>query len=265
MRAVPRSYLFVPGHRPERFDKAMAARADALIIDLEDAVPAADKPTARSAVERWLHAERPVLLRINGADTEWFDDDHALCRRPGVAGVVLPKAESPQQILRVLSQVPNTFVLPLIESACGIANVESVAATSGVQRLVFGSIDFQLDMGIWGDGEELLLFRSRLVLASRLAGIAAPVDGVTTMLDAPELTRSDAQRARRLGFGAKLCIHPKQVDLVNSAFTPSEEELAWARRVVDATRRSGGAPVALDGAMIDWPVMVRAQVILGTR
>lgn len=258
---IPRSYLFVPGNRPERFDKACAAGADAVIVDLEDAVPFADKAVARDAVAAWLSEEKPVLVRINGADTDWFADDLALCRMPGVAGVVLPKAEQAGDIVR-LRAAGAIAVLPLIESATGIDHLRAIASARGVQRLMFGSIDFQLDLGIPGEREELLFFRSQLVLASRLAGLAAPVDGVSTALDDADRLADDARHARQMGFGAKLCIHPKQVDAVNRCFTPGAGELAWAGRVLEAAARADGAAVALDGKMIDRPVILRAQAIV---
>lgn len=258
---MPRSYLFVPGNRPERFDKACAAGADAVIVDLEDAVPFADKAAAREAVAAWLSPAKPVLVRVNGADTDWFTDDLALCRAPGVAGVVLPKAEQAGDIAR-LRAAGATAVLPLIESATGIDHLRAIASARGVQRLMFGSIDFQLDLGIPGEREELLFFRSQLVLASRLAGLAAPVDGVSTALDDADRLADDARHARQMGFGAKLCIHPKQVQAVNRCFTPGAHELAWAGRVLEAAALANGAAVALDGKMIDRPVILRAQAIV---
>jgi citrate lyase subunit beta/citryl-CoA lyase len=260
--SVPHSWLFVPGHRPERFDKACAAGAGMVILDLEDAVPPEQKSAARAAVAQWLSASRPVAVRINAADTEWFDEDRALCGHAGVAAVVLPKAEAIEQLRRVRSLAPHAALLPLIETARGFANAQTLAKAPGVQRLVFGSIDFQLDMGISGDGEELLYFRSQLVLASRLANIAAPIDGVSTALDDPLVLQADALRARRLGFGGKLCIHPRQVEIVNAAFRPSAEEMAWARRVLEAAERSQGAAVAVDGKMVDKPVILRARAVL---
>lgn len=129
-------------------------------------------------------------------------------------------------------------------------------------RLVFGSVDFQPDMGIEGDGEELLHFRSQLVLASRLAQLQAPVDGATTVLGDDALTEADASRARRLGFGGKLCIHPRQVALVNARFSPGVAELEWARRIVQTAHAAGGAATSLDGKMIDKPVLQRAEALL---
>lgn len=258
---LPRSYLFVPGDRPERFDKACAAGADAVIVDLEDAVAPARKTAARASVAAWLSPAQPVLLRINSADSEWFAQDLELCTLPGVAGVVLPKSEQLADLQRLAAIRAGLAVLPLIETAQGFDHARQLASVPGVQRLLFGSIDFQLDLGIEDDDEALLYFRSQLVLASRLAGIQAPVDGVTTALDNPEQLRADTLRARRLGFAGKLCIHPAQVAAVNLHFSPSSDEQAWARRVLAAAEAAQGAAVALDGKMIDRPVILRAQRI----
>jgi len=261
--AMARSFLFVPGDRPDRFAKALAAGADAVILDLEDAVAPAGKLAARAAVADWLSAERKVLLRINAADTEWFGDDLALCKHPGVVGVVLPKAESVDTIQEVtLHLTAGVGVLALIETARGMADVETIAAAPGVRRLLFGSIDFQLDLGIDGDGEELASFRSRLVLASRVAGLDAPVDGVTTAIHDIALLRADTERARRMGFGGKLCIHPGQVGPVNDCFMPTADALAWARRVEEAAATADGAAVSVDGKMVDRPVLLRARHML---
>lgn len=259
---APRSYLFVPADRPERIAKALASGADAVIVDLEDAVAPQAKPAARAQLQQWMAGAdaRPVIVRINSADTGWFTDDLALCSHPQVAAVMLPKAERAQDIARAAAA--GKPVLPLVETAVGIDQLRLIARAPGVQRLVFGSIDFQLDLGIDGEGEELLFFRSQIVLASRLAQLQPPVDGVSTAIDDAALLAADSDRARRLGFGAKLCIHPRQVAAVNSAFTPSDEAVHWARRVLQAAEGAGGAAVALDGKMIDKPVILRAQAIL---
>jgi citrate lyase subunit beta/citryl-CoA lyase len=128
--------------------------------------------------------------------------------------------------------------------------------------LIFGSLDFQADLDIEDDGDALLLFRSHLVWMSRLGGIAAPVDGVTTNLHNFEATARDARRARALGFGAKLCIHPRQVDAVHQAFTPRPDQVHWAQRVLAAAQAAGGSAVAVDGKMVDAPVLLRARALL---
>jgi len=255
-----RSYLFVPGNRPERFAKALAAGADAVIIDLEDAVAPADKPAARDAVRAWLSPAHPVLVRINSADTAWFAADAELAGLPGVAGIVLPKAEQAANIA-LLREKGAPAVLPLIETALGLHQALALARQPGVERLLFGSIDFSLDLGIHEGVEELQAFRSHLVLASRLAGILPPVDGVTTALDDGAQILDDARRARRNGFGGKLCIHPKQLAHVHAAFAPTAEEVAWAERILQAVEDTDGAAVALDGKMIDRPVLLKAQAI----
>ena len=259
-RTAPRSYLFVPGNRPDRFEKALASGADAVIVDLEDAVPPEGKAEARAAVARWLAPQHAVVIRINGAATLWFAEDLALCALAGVAGVMVPKAERVADLQRIATVAVGRAVLPLIETAAGFENLRTLAGVDSVQRLVFGSIDFQLDLGILDD--ELTAFRSQLVLVSRLANLVAPVDGVCTAIDDTEQLQRDTARARRLGFGAKLCIHPRQVEAVNQGFVPSADEVAWARRVLAAAAQARGAAVALDGRMIDRPVILRAQAIV---
>ncbi len=260
---LQRSLLVVPGHRADRFDKALAAGASAVIIDLEDAVAPADKDAARAALAGWLRPEHAVIVRINSADTPWFAADLALCGAPGVAGVMCPKAERPETLAQ-LAAAGARGLLPLVESAAGIANLDALARAHGVWRLAFGSIDLQVDLGLKDATEdELLPLRLQLVLASRLAGIGAPVDGVSTAIDDADRLAQDVARARRLGFGGKLCIHPKQVALVNAGMAPSAADWAWAQRVPDASAAAGGAAVAVDGKMVDKPVLLRAAAILG--
>ncbi len=258
---IARSCLFVPANRPDRFAKARASGADCVIVDLEDAVAPADRAAARAHLAAWLSPAHPVLVRINAAGTEWFPEDLLLCGIPGVAGVVLPKAERAEDI----ASIPHAAVFPIVESARGFWNVAALAHAPRVERLMFGSVDFQVDLGIHGDGEELLHFRSQLVLVSRVAGLQPPVDGITAVFDSPDPVRADTLRARRLGFGGKLCIHPKQVAAVNECFAPTPDEAAWARRVIKAAANSGGAAVAMDGEMIDRPVLARAEEILRRR
>jgi citrate lyase subunit beta/citryl-CoA lyase len=260
-----RSYLFVPGNRPERFEKARASGADAVIFDLEDAVQPQEKPSARDVVLEHMDAVRPAFVRINAADTEWFNNDiAAIANHPGVAGIVLPKAETREHIEAVLAHAhPSLTILPIVETARGFANLTLLCGAPRVHRIVFGTLDFQIDLNVEGDGEELDMFRSQIVLASRLAGLATPVDGVSTVLDDPVAIESAARRGRRFGFGAKLCIHPKQIDAVHRAYAWTAAELAWAERVLQAVETSAGAAVAVDGKMVDLPVILKARRMAG--
>lgn len=261
---MSRAWLFVPADRPERFDKALAAGADRVIVDLEDAVAPSDKLSARAALAAWLATTNArVAVRVNAADTAWFADDLALVEQPAVAAVVLPKAEDAALLAGLAARRPGLALVPLIESAAGLAAVRTIAAVPGVERLAFGHLDFQVDLGLRDAAEdELLPWRCEIVLASRLARIAPPLDGVTAALDDAERLAADVARARRLGFGGKLCIHPKQVHGVRAGFAPAAAEVAWAERVLAAAAQAGGAAVALDGKMIDRPVMLRAEAIL---
>lgn len=256
-----RSLLFAPGHRPERFDKALHSGAGAVILDLEDAVAAADKRAARDAIAQWLSPTRPVLLRVNAINEPGHDDDLAVAGLPGVAGIVLAKAESPAQLDAVAARCPGVPLLPLIESARGLVQCEAIAAHPQVVALVFGAVDFCLDVAVQDDAL-LDSVRLRLSIASRAGRLAAPIDSVTTGFGDTAPVQAAALRARALGFGGKLCIHPAQVEVVNAAFQPSAAQLEWAHRVLAAERASAGAATALDGQMLDLPVFARARQLL---
>ncbi|MBP0622386.1 HpcH/HpaI aldolase/citrate lyase family protein [Cupriavidus consociatus] len=256
-----RSYLFVPGNRPERFVKAHQSGADRVILDLEDAVAEGDKDAARLQVSNYLGAGGTGIVRINATKARWLDDVLS-CRKAGLQGVILPKAENPEMIARIVKHLPPTVkVLPLIETARGMKCLDEMASTVGVERLIFGTVDFRTELGIEGDDQELLYYRSMIVLASKAAGIAPPIDGVTVAINDVEEVQRASVRGRRLGFGAKLCIHPTQVSEVNKAFGPSAELIAWAEKVVSTAKSSPGA-FKLDGEMVDAPVIARANELL---
>ncbi|WP_321889731.1 HpcH/HpaI aldolase/citrate lyase family protein [Paraburkholderia bannensis] len=259
----PQSYLFVPGSRPERFERALESGADAVIIDLEDAVEPAAKEAARENIANWVSRRHPVLVRINGRATPWFEADAKLGALDGVAGIVLPKAESAEDVTATIALARRRVnVYPLIESALGMWNAMAIAKAPFVKRLMFGTLDFIAEMGMPDDGEPLNHYRSQLALISRVAGIDTPVDGVTPDIHDIARIERDALNGKRLGFGAKLCIHPKQVEAVHSVFRPSEQELAWAARVADAANEAGAGAITVDGKMVDRPVLLRAQRIL---
>ena len=269
---LPRTYLFVPGDRPERFAKALASGADAVVVDLEDAVAPAAKDAARDAVAGWLGAladdERArVVVRINDASTPWFEADLRMAANARAAALMLPKAERVETITQLHAGAPRAALLALVETARGVLAAEALAGAPGVQRLVFGTLDFALDLDLSGDPAGFDFAASRLALASRAAGIASPVAGVTTVIDDKPALLADLARMRAHGFGAKLCIHPKQVAPIHAALRPSADELAWARRVLQAANGADSADatrgaVQIDGRMIDKPVIERARRLL---
>jgi citrate lyase subunit beta/citryl-CoA lyase len=261
MTRPSRSLLFVPGDRPERFDKAAASGAHEIILDLEDAVAPAAKAGARDAVARWLDGGRQAQVRVNGWQTPWFDDDLALLRTLPSATPMLPKADA-ESLAAAAAALPQRHVVALLETARGWRDLRAVAALPGVARIAFGSIDFEAETGIADDGDALTAVRTQIVLESRAAGLAAPIDGVSLAFDDEDALRGQALRARRFGFGGKLCIHPRQVAPVNDAWRPSAEELAWAGRVLAAFQASGGGVTTVDGKMVDKPVVERARQIL---
>lgn len=256
-----RSLLFVPGDRPERFDKAVASGADAVIVDLEDAVASPAKIDARRAVAAWLDAGRPVIVRINAADTEWFEADLDLCRHPGVAAILLPKARAGATLSRVVAVRPT---IALVESAQGILDMPMIAATEGVVRLAFGAIDLALDLDTDAPDAAFAPLRLQMAIASRAAGLGGPIDGVTTDFRDPAIIASDARAARAIGFTGKLCIHPAQIAPLHAALRATDAQLARATAIVEANAASGGAAVSLNGQMIDRPIVERAIRVLAT-
>ena len=263
---TPLTYLFVPGNRPERFAKAQASGADRIIIDLEDAVAPADKAQTRQAVTSWMGGPdaKPelILIRINDAATPWYADDLALVKAVNARCVMLPKCEAASQVANVLRAMqPGTTVLPLIETARGMVALHEIAGAPGVTRLAFGSLDYMVDLDIPSDSPALEFAAAQITVASRAAGIASPVAGVTPDLDAARVS-ADMMQSRALGFGAKMCIHPSQVAIVRAALAPTEAERAWAQRVLQAWAASAGGAIQLDGKMVDRPVVLKAERIV---
>lgn len=252
-----RTLLFVPANRPDRFANAADSGADAIILDLEDAVPADAKDIARAALDLDF-TDLPVFIRINAIDTSSYEADIAAVRALRPAAILLPKAEEPNRIAALCTQLENVPVIGLIETALGLAAARQIAKVPGIIRLAFGSIDFCADLSCEHRRDVLLPVRSELVIASRLAGISAPIDGVTVQLDDISICEDDAAHGRSLGMSGKLCIHPKQIEAVRLGFAPSNTEIEWARRVV----ASGGGAVSVDGAMVDEPVRIHARSLL---
>ncbi|WJD60180.1 HpcH/HpaI aldolase/citrate lyase family protein [Pseudomonas kurunegalensis] len=263
---IVRTALFVPATRPERIGKALASGADRIIVDLEDAVAETAKEQARENLQQFLsdHPQAKVLVRVNAPGHWAFDADLALCHRhAGVTGILLPKAETVQQIER--AHATGKPVLPIIESARGLVALPQLAAATGVERLSFGSLDLGLDLNLRTGSEAAtqVLFHARyaVILHSRAAGLAAPLDGVYPSIQDADGLYDHVQFARDMGFGGALCIHPSQIAVIHRALQPSAAELDWARRVVAGA--DGGAGVfTLDGQMVDAPVILRARALL---
>ncbi|KIH83541.1 HpcH/HpaI aldolase/citrate lyase family protein [Pseudomonas batumici] len=229
---LPISYLFVPGNRPERFAKAVDARPDAIILDLEDAVHPDSKAASRAAI--WVWQEKTPFtgcqryIRLNDVNSRFFAQDMTWLgdmRYPErCAGIFLPKAECPETLSRVVERLrawnPDLQIVAIIETAKGLQQVEAIAGIPGVTRLAFGSLDFSQDIDCRQIPEAFLFARNRIVLASRAACLPAPIDGVTPALSDMAVVARESHDARALGFGAKLCIHPAQLDTVQRAFLP---------------------------------------------
>ncbi len=264
-----KSYLFVPGDRAERFDKAMATNAHVVILDLEDAVAPDAKDAARRAIATWLQGVTlrtsgpRLFLRVNDVNTAWYAKDCALLQSAQIAGVMLPKAEKVEAVSALANMLnANQELIPLIETVRGWDAAREIASVKSVSRLVFGSVDFCIDAGIPGEEEHLHFVRTSLVLASRLAGVAAPIDGVTVDFRNEAQLKRDVLQSRKFGFGAKLCIHPAQIESVNAGFAPAAAEISWAEKVIAAVQSKGAGAIAVDGKLIDKPLLLRAQKIL---
>jgi citrate lyase subunit beta/citryl-CoA lyase len=273
-----RSFLFAPGNHVRKVEKVFDCGADNVILDLEDAVAKAEKVTTRALVAEALKRPRKAggYVRVNGFHTEFCYGDAVAVVGPGLDGVILPMVESREQIMafdwllgsleRERGLPPGGIdLIPIIETGKGIANARAIAAAgTRVKRMAFGAGDYTLDMNIeWSRGEsELEHVRAEMVVASRAAGLEAPLDTVWIHIKDLEGVANSAKRARQLGVQGKMCIYPPQVEVVNRAFTPTEEEVAFARRVVAAferAEREGSSSIQLDGFFIDYPIVYKAQ------
>lgn len=260
------TFLFVPGTRSERFIKALDSGADSVVLDLEDAVAEEDKEQARQAIrDAWptfsADQKRRLVIRSNSPGSRFYSADLILAQELDVACLLIPKIESTDQVHGAALVLPNTAIIPMIETAIGLDRLKEIANSEQVIRLALGNLDLQADLGMVCDQQETELqgARYQIVLESRLAQIAPPIDGVTPSTDDIERIMEDAHRAKRMGFAAKLCIHPKQVPIVKAAFMPTAEDITWATRVIEADKAGKGAAIKLDGRMIDRPVVLLAQ------
>ena len=270
--SLARSALYVPGDAPDKLAKALDRGADEVIVDLEDAVPAAGKEAARRAVRVWLHdlpnLDVGVWVRINPGAMR-ADDVRAVADAPALTGLVVAKAETAAELEdldRVLGSLGSSArVVPLIESASAVLRASELAAAPRVQRLQVGEADLRADLGVTlgPDELELLHVRSSIVLASAAAGIAPPIGPVSTNFSDLDVLRHSTEALARLGFVGRACIHPAQVVIANDVFTPSDDEVARARDLL--TRfEAAGSGVALDaeGRMVDEAVARQARLVL---
>jgi citrate lyase subunit beta / citryl-CoA lyase len=276
-----RSFLFAPGNHQRRVEKALSLGADAVILDLEDACPIAEKVATRAVVVAACRKDRAGLgyVRVNATTTEFGHGDIVAVVQQGIDGIVLPKVESADELKAVewvISSLererglpPGRFdIIPIVETAKGIANARAItSAGTRVKRIAFGAGDFTLDMGLtWTREElELLPYRSECVLASRAAGIEAPIDTVWVDLKDAEGFRASTARIKELGFQGKMCIHPDQVPVVDEVLSASSAEAEWSRKVVeafDAAEKAGSASIQLEGKFIDYPIVYRARRVL---
>ncbi len=275
---ILRSLLFVPGNNARRVEKALGLTADAVILDLEDAVAAAEKPAARVCVAAALAQPRRCLayVRINALGTAWCYRDLVEIVRPGLDGIILPKAESASDV-RTIDWIMGELerergiergsidLIPIIETGRGLAAIDEICASGGrLRRVVFGAADFTLDMNMqWTrDETELAQARAAIVLASRVAGIEPPLDTVWARLQDVDGLRASVLTSLRTGFQGRMCIHPDQIAIVHEIFTPSDEECARAEKVVAAfeqAEREGLASIRVDGQFVDYPIVEKAR------
>lgn len=279
--SIFRSFLFAPANHPRRVEKSFQLESDAVILDLEDACAVSEKIVSRSKVVEAMARPRSCLgyVRINPLNTAFAFGDIVEVVQPGLDGIVLPKAESAHDIKTIDWMVAclererglpvgSVDILPIIETARGLANLaEILSCESRVRRVAFGAGDFCLDMNLhWSrDEQELQPYRSQVVLLSRNFGKEPPIDTVWVNLQDAEGFGNSARTALRLGFQGKMCIYPDQVPVVNSVFTPTEEQVVRARKVVAAfeqAEREGSSSLQLDGQFIDYPIVYAAQKLL---
>jgi citrate lyase subunit beta/citryl-CoA lyase len=262
-----RSLLFAPGNEREKLERALESDADAVIADLEDAVLPSEKERARDVVLEAFGrgSGRAVrLVRINSARTRYFADDLVAISSAAFDGIVLPKATT-DGVAAIGADTPP--VVAIVETAEGLAGARELAETPGVAALLLGAVDLGRELGLErrGDGLELVHPRAELVLASALAGLRAPIDAVFTDVRDQDGLEEDARRGRSLGMRGKACIHPAQIEVVNRVFAPSEQEIERAHAMIEAyeaAESTGRGSVAVDGELVDLPVLERARAVL---
>jgi len=277
-----RSFIFVPGNRENMLERAKSFKADVIMVDLEDSVPPGEKVSARDMAKDWVPAlcrqGQRVMVRVNSLDTGLTRSELETLVSPDLYGISLGKVESKWNIRdvdRMLYAIEplagvepgSTKVVAWAETASALVDARDIAASSQrVIALAFGAEDFTNDMGIERSdaGDEVQVPRSLVPLAARAANVAS-LDSPFVAFQDPEALRADAQKARQMGFTGKHAIHPAQLDIINEVFSPAPDEVSYARRIIDAWDKAeaeGRGSLALDGRMVDVPVLKRAQNLL---
>ena len=277
-----RSLLFAPGNHARRMEKTLEVACDGVILDLEDAVATSEKPAARATIVEWLRRPRggrAGYVRVNALSTPWAFDDFAAVVVQGLDGIVLPKVEAGADLFiadylltaheRARNMPSGSIdIIPIVETAKGAQNMQEIASTSRrVKRICFGSGDYTNDTGTsWTlDNPLTLHYRAQLVNASRAAGIEPPIDTVWPHLEDEAGFLAECRQGRALGFQGKMTIHPKQLEIVNRTFSPTPDEIAFAKKVCeafDAAEAAGSSALVVDGVFVDYPVVHRARAIL---
>lgn len=267
-----RTMLFAPGSNMKVVVKALASNADAVIVDLEDAVAPNSKESARCQIVDFLSADQEtnsdIYIRINGWDSDWGKKDFESVTKLPISGIILPKTNSSGELSDVVSLLPpNMDIIPLIETATGVLNSREIAMVKGISRLAFGAVDFTTDIGtsLSKTGIELLYARSLLVLASKAAGIYPPIDTVFPDIKDTTGYLQELTLVKQLGMLGKLVIHPSQIALAHQVFSPTAEEIEYAEKVIAAyaeAENSGVGAIQFEGKMIDYPVASSAKKLL---
>lgn len=277
-----RSLLFAPGNHARRMEKTLEVACDGVILDLEDAVATSEKPAARATIVEWLcrpRGGRAGYVRVNALSTPWAFDDFAAVVVQGLDGIVLPKVETGADLFiadylltaheRARNMPSGSIdIIPIVETAKGAQNMQEIASTSRrVKRICFGSGDYTNDTGTsWTlDNPLTLHYRAQLVNASRAAGIEPPIDTVWPHLEDEAGFLAECRQGRALGFQGKMTIHPKQLEIVNRTFSPTPDEIVFAKKVCeafDAAEAAGSSALVVDGVFVDYPVVHRARAIL---
>ena len=287
--ALNRSFLFAPGNVARRIEKALTLEADAVIVDLEDSVAASEKAATRKLAAEALQRPRRArgYVRVNAASTQWCYGDLLETIHAKVDGVLLPKVESAAELHAIdwlLASLERERglaegaidLMPQIETAAGLQRIERIVQARSlrpykgpwrVRRVTFGAADYANDLRLSVSMEEpeLAEARARIVMVSRAAGLENPIDSPWFHLKEAAGFARALERSRRGGFQGRLCIHPDQLAPVNAAYLPTKEELAQAERIVAAFKEAearGAAAIQVDGQMIDYPVVYRAQALL---